>query len=219
MYTISEEKDCEMCALGKTVKDVDLKGFRLVDFFIPKQEGQAAHTDVDELALVDLITRGIYVNTWIHTHPRMSAFWSGEDDDTSRRLCGNAEFISAIVIGREFEKKVRIDFQSPVKMMVSISIQVGDRENDRIIEEVRKEFAEKVKKKRFYPVYNKGKYANYGTGGSGGGFGNWWEEDYWNRKLDHIQKGKGNGKKGTVKGSISNKSLINRPPLGCEYDD
>jgi len=146
IYDVSARRNCEMIALGHVELDNRLDEITIKEMLIPKQKGTGASTDVLPEAMAELIMKGQKVNFWFHTHPGMTAFWSGTDDQTARELCGKAEFTISVVIASEHAMKARLDIHTPVKLMISIPIKVDESPYDNpYMTEYEKVFKKSVK--------------------------------------------------------------------------
>jgi len=174
LYEVSEDKSCEVLALGQVELDPVSGEITLVDFFVPKQKGTPAECEMEPEALAKMIMDGTKVNFWLHTHPSMSAFWSGTDDNTAiNELRGTAPFFLSIVLGKDMAHKIRIDFETPIPAVIDdIKIQIGESEvHNPFYDEMKGVFEDNVKKRRvvvqnFNKYYNHG--YNYGKNASGG---------------------------------------------------
>lgn len=69
----------------------------VTDIFIPKQKNQSAYTEMDNPSndLLDFLISNNRINEisewrlWLHSHQKMTPFWSGTDSNTRRSLCSD----------------------------------------------------------------------------------------------------------------------------------
>jgi hypothetical protein len=92
-------KSCEFSAFLEI--ETNSQGIWVVDVIIPKQEGTAGHSEMDEDEVGDLFVQRYQDNArpirgWVHSHPNMSCFWSGTDDGTITRFMNHEFFLSLV---------------------------------------------------------------------------------------------------------------------------
>lgn len=109
MYWI-DKADFEVSGFGTVLYDAKTGTFVVQDACLLKQEGGAAHTDIDANALGKLMyeihKRKIpgELKWWWHSHVNMSVFWSGTDKETIRDL-GKNGWIVATVLNKKQEMR------------------------------------------------------------------------------------------------------------------
>lgn len=149
-YSTSREISC----LGSVYRDGNR--FLIERFYLLKQSGSSASTELDQSAvatlLEQLITEGKkedagHIKCWAHSHPNMEPFWSKVDDDTCRLLV--SDYLISIVVGNNFAICCRIDIAAPVPIAldsipVIYQIPKDNLPMDKYAEEVRSTVTEKV---------------------------------------------------------------------------
>ena len=107
--------DFEVSGFGTVKYDAATHAFIIVDAYLLKQEGGAAHTDIDASALGKLMydTRSDEgdLKWWWHSHVKMSVFWSSTDTDTIHSL-GKEGWAVATVFNQKNEMKSAICYKS-----------------------------------------------------------------------------------------------------------
>ncbi len=107
MYWI-DKADFEVSGMGLVEFDEKTDAFTVTDAFLLKQEGGAAHTDIDAQALAKLMfttkDRPGQLHFWWHSHVNMAAFWSTTDLDTIKEL-GAQGWMTASVFNKRREHK------------------------------------------------------------------------------------------------------------------
>ena len=115
--------DSEISCLGAVRREGNL--FIVERFYLVKQEGGAAHTEMDDTALAELVEKLLAdgkveearsIKCWAHSHPRMNVFWSKTDDDTSQRLA--TDWLVSLVVSDGFAIRARLDTNSPFPFTV-----------------------------------------------------------------------------------------------------
>ena len=114
-YSTSKEISC----LGSAHRDGNR--FFIDKFYLLRQSGSSACTELDQDAIAELIEKLITegrtdeagrIKCWAHSHPNMEAFWSKVDDSTCQLLVN--DYIVSIVVGSNFAIRCRIDIAAPV---------------------------------------------------------------------------------------------------------
>lgn len=132
------------------------KTIEVLDAYLIKQEGGAAHTEIDEVALGKLMYEvreqpGV-LRFWWHSHVNMDVFWSSTDKNTIEQL-GAQGWCVATVFNKKEEMRTAICYKanSPLGEQVVFRDEVktyitfdGDS-----IAEWDKEFADKVIEKKW----------------------------------------------------------------------
>lgn len=89
MYWVNKA-DFEVSGFGKVTYNIETDEYTVTDAFLLKQEGGAAHTDIDPESLGRLMYESKDapgdLNWWWHSHVRMQAFWSGTDKETIKKI-------------------------------------------------------------------------------------------------------------------------------------
>jgi len=130
--------------------------FIIEQFYLLKQSGSSASTELDQSAIAELMERLMaegkreetrQIKCWAHSHPNMEPFWSKIDDDTCRLLVN--DYLVSIVVGNNFAIRSRIDIAGPVPVVfedVPVLYQVvkDSLPLDKYAEEVRSVVSEKV---------------------------------------------------------------------------
>lgn len=130
--------------------------FIIDQFYLLKQAGTSASTELDETAvasfLEQLITEGKKdeagrIKCWAHSHPNMDAFWSKTDDETCRLLVN--DYLISVVVGSNFQIRCRIDIATPVPVVfdnipVLYQIPKDSLTMEKYAEEVRSTVSEKL---------------------------------------------------------------------------
>jgi hypothetical protein len=141
----------EVSALGTVRRDEFT--FYVDRFFLIKQEGHAGGTDLDQDAMAELVTdlvnsgrndEATSLHCWFHSHNNMGTFWSGQDEEAISNV--GADFMVAIVAGKGFELKARIDFRQPLPVSVDDVPVIYDVAAAAKWEDLKKELKEKVRK-------------------------------------------------------------------------
>lgn len=106
--------------------DIEVSGFgkvmllpngtiSVLDAYLLKQEGGAAHTDIDGQSLGKLMfdTKDVpgELKWWWHSHVDMSVFWSGQDTTTINEL-SQADWCGATVFNRKGEMRSAVGIAS-----------------------------------------------------------------------------------------------------------
>jgi len=117
-YSTAREISC----LGSVSREGNR--FIIEQFYLLKQSGSSASTELDQSALAELmeqlITEGKReeaqrIKCWAHSHPNMEPFWSKVDDSTCRLLVN--DYLVSIVIGKNFAILCRIDIAAPIPVV------------------------------------------------------------------------------------------------------
>lgn len=117
-YSVGREITC----LGVVNKTGDCE-FIIERFYLVKQNGSGASSELDDTAVAELI-EGLINNgkkdeasrmkCWAHSHPNMGVFWSGTDISTCNLLL--SDYLISIVVTNNYTVKCRIDIRSPFKI-------------------------------------------------------------------------------------------------------
>lgn len=116
-YSTSKEISC----LGSVHRDGSR--FFIDKFYLLKQSGSSAGTELDQDAIAELmeqlITEGKTdeaqrIKCWAHSHPNMEAFWSKVDDSTCQLLVN--DYLISIVVGSNFAIRCRVDIAAPLPL-------------------------------------------------------------------------------------------------------
>ncbi len=100
----------EVSGFGTVTFDEKENAFTVNDAFLLKQEGGAAHTDIDPTALSQLMYQAHMAQApgdlkwWWHSHVNMGTFWSTQDLSTIKELGSNG-WIVATVFNKKEEMK------------------------------------------------------------------------------------------------------------------
>jgi len=107
--------DIEVSGFGTVKYDKDTRSFMVTDAYLLKQEGGAAHTDIDANAINKLMFESMNdegnLKWWWHSHVRMATFWSGTDVDTIKEL-GKQGWIVATVFNQLNSMKSAVSYLS-----------------------------------------------------------------------------------------------------------
>lgn len=118
-YSTSKEISC----LGSMHRDGNR--FFIDRFYLLKQSGSSAGTELDQEAMAELIeqlmTEGKTdearrIKCWAHSHPNMDVFWSNMDDATCQLLA--SDYLISIVISNSFAIRCRLDIAAPVPIVL-----------------------------------------------------------------------------------------------------
>jgi len=115
--------DSEISCLG-TVRRFD-NLFVIERFYLLKQKGGSAHTELESDAVAELLEELIHkgeaeearsLKCWAHSHPRMEVFWSKTDEETCRRLA--SDYLVSLVVSDGFAIRCRLDTRMPITFTV-----------------------------------------------------------------------------------------------------
>lgn len=105
--------DFEVSGFGKVLWDSDLQGFIVQSVCLLKQEGGAAHTDIDPEALskaqFELRSEPGQLGFWWHSHVNMAVFMSPQDKETLNEM-GRNGWCVAVVYNKKGERKTAISY-------------------------------------------------------------------------------------------------------------
>jgi len=99
--------------------------FFIERFYLLKQTGSSANTELDQAAISGLVERLIAegsraeaerIKCWVHSHPNMDTFWSTTDDATCRLLA--SDYLISIVVSNNFKIRCRIDIATPLPLVI-----------------------------------------------------------------------------------------------------
>lgn len=114
MFWVKKAK-FEVSGFGKVVYDPDEDVMTVTDAYLLKQEGSAAETEIDDVALGKLLyeTRNVEgdLRWWWHSHVQMSCTWSSTDRDTINKLGSNG-WIAATVFNQREELRTAIAYKT-----------------------------------------------------------------------------------------------------------
>lgn len=156
--------DFEVSGMGKVSYIPDSKEFFVHDVYLMKQEGGAAHTEIDAQAMANLMGKLFKqpgnLSFWWHSHVNMAAFMSGTDKDTIRELGGNGWCVAA-VFNKKWEYQTAIGYKYSTDFGETMTMyQEGldmDIRTPSIAEDMRKswdaEYTENVKEKKYVSAY------------------------------------------------------------------
>jgi hypothetical protein len=144
----------EISCLGSVCRDGNR--FIIERFYLLKQSGTSASTELDQEAVAELmeqlITEGNRstagrIKCWAHSHPNMDTFWSTTDDATCRLLVN--DYLISIVVGSNFQVRCRIDIAAPVPVVfdnipVFYQIPRDDMAIEKYAQEIRIAVSEKL---------------------------------------------------------------------------
>jgi proteasome lid subunit RPN8/RPN11 len=114
-YSTSKEISC----LGSVRRSGNR--FFIDRFYLLKQSGSWAGTEIDQDSIAELMERLIAegkteearrIKCWAHSHPNMEVFWSNTDNDTCKLLV--SDYLISIVAANNFAVRCRIDIARPV---------------------------------------------------------------------------------------------------------
>lgn len=170
----------EVSGFGTVIYDKDKQEFHVTDAYLLKQEGGAAHTDIDPTALGELLfdtmRSGQELKWWWHSHVKMGVFWSSQDTTTIKEM-GQHGWLVATVFNQLREMKSAVcykttsDFGSLIHTNDHIPTEiVRPSVTPEIIAQWDKEFTDKVFEKKYTPPSYLG-YSHYQA----------WDEDYYER--------------------------------------
>jgi len=118
-YSTNREISC----LGTVSRVGDT--FVIGEFYLLKQFGSAAATEIDKTAIASLLEKLLAkgkqeqahsIKCWAHSHPGMGVFWSGTDDATCKLLVN--DYLISIVVSDRFAIRCRIDITAPVPLVI-----------------------------------------------------------------------------------------------------
>ena len=118
-YSTSKEISC----LGSV--HCDGNRFFIDKFYLLRQSGCTAGTELDQEAIAELIEKltaenkadeAQRIKCWAHSHPNMEVFWSKIDDSTCQLLVNN--YLISIVVANNFAIRCRIDIAGPVPIVL-----------------------------------------------------------------------------------------------------
>lgn len=145
---------------------------------VEEREGELVVTDVfliDQVATgddfeLDPGAQAAFINDWIrrgrdvselkfwwHSHVDMDTFWSVVDENTMRRLAGDA-YVVSLVGNRRREHRTCLTVMKPVRIVVdNIVIDVIEALDQDLLDAAREEIGDKVKRKRRWRNKSAGK--------------------------------------------------------------
>jgi len=100
--------------------DINENEIKIYDLYLPKQENRQTTTEIDEIAVNQMVVNKIEYFTdlrsnprfvgWLHSHNSMGAFWSSTDRNQINALKKNFPEFIAIVISKMHKKKKTYHF-------------------------------------------------------------------------------------------------------------
>ena len=127
--------------------------FIIERFHLVKQEGGAAHTEMEPSAIAEMVEQLLSqgktgearsIKCWAHSHPGMGVFWSKTDDNTCALLA--SDYLVSLVISDDYAIRCRIDTRQPLPFTVDqVPVFCEFRADGAKLEQYAKEVAEKVK--------------------------------------------------------------------------
>lgn len=201
-----DKTSIEVSGFGTVRYDANTKTFHVVDAYLLKQEGGAAHTDIDNAALADLVyeTRrsGLELKWWWHSHVKMGVFWSGTDTSTIKEM-GQHGWIVATVFNQQRQMKsaacykTTTDFGELINLSDDIPTVISRPDvTPEMFAAWDKEFDDNVKEKKYSPPSYLG-YSSYQSSTKDsqeaqafgqGAMDNWDEDDYYTRWQERAAK-------------------------------
>ena len=146
-YATSSEISC----LGIVRRECNC--FIVDRFHLVKQEGGAAHTEMEPSAIAEMVEQLLgqgktdearSIKCWAHSHPGMGVFWSKTDDNTCTLLA--SDYLISLVISDDYAIRCRIDTRQPIPFTVDQVPVFCEVHTDRAkLDQYAKEVAEKVK--------------------------------------------------------------------------
>lgn len=117
MYWI-DKADFEVSGFGNVIWDQEKREFLITDAILLKQEGGAAHTDIDPLSLskaqYELRNAEGDLRFWWHSHVNMAAFMSSTDKNTIQEISQQGWCVALVFNKRrEFESAVGFVCNTP----------------------------------------------------------------------------------------------------------
>lgn len=174
-----DKADFEVSGFGKCI--FNGTDFEVIDAILLKQEGGAAHTDIDATSLskVQYLLREQpgELRFWWHSHVDMPTFMSHTDEKTLKELGANGWAIASVFNKkREITSAVSYKYDSPfgtpeIYYDAAISTQIqypGLTEADK--EELTKQFDENVKKESYNNLWPQQQYWGDGQTSQGAGY-------------------------------------------------
>lgn len=157
MYWV-DKADFEVSGFGNVVWNDTDKVFKITDAILLKQEGGAAHTDIDPLSLskaqYELRNAEGDLRFWWHSHVNMSAFMSSQDKSTIQEI-GEQGWCVALVFNkrREFESAVGFVCNTPfgnvVEYKEKIPFEITDSMDPALKAELDRQYDEHVTQKKY----------------------------------------------------------------------
>jgi len=158
--------DMEVSGFGHVAYDEDTATFNVLDAYLLKQEGGAAHTDIDAAALGKLMydkrnCEG-HLRFWWHSHVNMAVFWSGTDRKTIEDM-GKNGWCLATVFNKKYEMRSALaykydsEFGDGLEFVDDISTDIIHDIDLSLQAQWDAEFTANVSEKKYAPpVYNQG---------------------------------------------------------------
>ena len=182
LYDYSEELGSELTLLGGArLRDENPYIEKLV---VPQQEGSSYRTEVVGPPTYLDALEGLAM-VWVHTHPSMSKFWSGIDDDTKGILAAppkveiETAFAISVVIGKD-GMKCHVAVYAPIPYEVDdvpLVVVPTPEQTKGALARLRNDFKGKYSKTAWYDWRGKrGAASQYGYPDKKGGK-SWWEEE------------------------------------------
>ena len=134
--------------------------FIIERFHLVKQEGGAAHTEMEPSAIAEMMEQLLgqgkseearAIKCWAHSHPGMGVFWSKTDDSTCALLA--SDYLVSLVISDDYAIRCRIDTRQPFPFTVDqVPVFCEVRTDQAKLDQYAKEVAEKVKESFGLPM-------------------------------------------------------------------
>jgi proteasome lid subunit RPN8/RPN11 len=127
--------------------------FIIERFHLVKQEGGAAHTEMEPSAIAEMVEQLLSqgqakearsIKCWAHSHPGMGVFWSKTDDNTCVLLA--SDYLVSLVVSDDYAIRCRIDTRQPIPFTVDqVPVFCDIRADQAKLDQYAKEVAEKVR--------------------------------------------------------------------------
>lgn len=154
----------EVSGFGKCTWYPETKVLWIEDAHLLKQEGGAAHTDIDAQSMSSLMFKTRpqpgELRWWWHSHVDMAVFWSGQDKKTIEEL-GSQGWIAATVFNKKREMRSAFGIKTSVntffgtsnevRLVDDVNTFVMDDIDPEIKEQWAKDLADNVIQKKYTP--------------------------------------------------------------------
>lgn len=157
MYWI-DKAGFEVSGFGNVIWDQEKREFLITDAILLKQEGGAAHTDIDPLSLskaqYELRNADGDLRFWWHSHVNMAAFMSSTDKNTIQEISQQGWCVALVFNKRrEFESAVgfvcNTPFGSVVEYKEKIPFEITDSMDPELKAELDRQYNEHVTEKTY----------------------------------------------------------------------
>lgn len=165
LITYCKLLDDEISGLGY-VERKNANTFLISEIFLLKQVVSSATCNLDTedqcKLMQDLIKQGknpSNLKFWWHSHAKMGASWSFQDEKTGKHVA--CDYYISLVINHSGEMKCRINIYQPIELEIDNVkvLMVDNNDLDLMVEECQKEIKEKVFKEK-YRSYNTRDFRN-----------------------------------------------------------